>query len=68
MGVKTGCRNVELSAQRDIHSRLEGGGVYPEYFRSSHARTKALHEDGNQTVSGKGSGCMAAIRVLSSWT
>ena len=48
MGAKTGCLKVELSVQRDIHSHLKGGGGCPEYFRSSHARAKTLHEDGNQ--------------------
>ena len=48
MGAETGCLKFELSVQRDIHSRLKRGGVYPEYFRSSHDRTKTLNEDGNQ--------------------
>ena len=48
MDAKTGCLKVKLSAQRDIHSHLEGGRVDLEYFRLNHARTKTLHEDGNQ--------------------
>ena len=48
MGAKTGGLKVKLRVHRKIYSCLKGGEVDPEYFRSSHASTKTLYEDGNQ--------------------
>ena len=69
MGAKTGCLKVELSVQRNIHSRLKGGGVYPECFRflATPVRSPSMKMV-TKTISGKGSSRMVAIRVLSSWT